>query len=451
MSRDDHGQSRDNASRGTSRMVEKIPDKGRRSLLQVALAHGIAAPIALTSLGYANAATPAESSQYGRVGDGGPGGPNASAANRTGIIIRDFADPYLELLRLLREAAEIEHGLMLQYLYGAFSVKAQYQTLIGSGAPSSKDILGVAVQEMQHLGAVNRLLVALGSCPHLARQDFPYEPDIYPFPFNLEPLSRLSVAKYVYTEAAAAAFAADSQRSPEDEQFRIRVLSDVGAVDRPNHVGSLYQNVLDLLSESSGRPGFPLTPAEVDKWQTDLKAIMAEGEHDHFAFFRLVYQGRHPAFASSGVNNVWDLAPDHKDYPAHPLPKNPTAYVGHPDQIASKDALGIAWLSNLHYWISLCCLDFSYRYGDPEVRGLSTSQMMTALLPLAIELPKHGAGVPFDTLNMGYSVGSDKEHSRKFILALAGEARSFAKTIEAQLPARYDLNNTDAAFELLGA
>ena len=157
------------------------------------------------------------------------------------------------------------------------------------------------------------------------------------------------------------------------------------------------------------------------------------------------------AFASSGVNNVWDLAPDHKDYPAHPLPKNPTAYVGHPDQIASKDALGIAWLSNLHYWISLCCLDFSYRYGDPEVRGLSTSQMMTALLPLAIELPKHGAGVPFDTLSMGYAVGSDKEHSRKFIVALAGEARSFAKTIEAQLPARYDLNNTDAAFELLGA
>src|SRR5215469_18235049 len=244
---------------------------------------------------------------------------------------------------------------------------------------------------MHPLGAVNRLLVALGSSPHLTRQDFPYEPDIYPFPFNLEPLSRVTVAKYVYAEGTAATFAANIQRSPEDEQFRSRVLSDIGALDRPNHVGSLYRNVLDLLSECSARPAFPLTPAELEKWQSDLRAIMAEGEHDHFAFFRQVYEGRHPAFAKSGVENVWNVEPDHEAYPSHPLPKNPTAYVGHPDQIASKDALGIAWLSNLHYWLSLCCLDFSYRY-DPKVQGLSTSQMMSALLPLAIELPRRGAG-----------------------------------------------------------
>jgi hypothetical protein len=446
MKRDDRGQSRDKALRGASRTVESISDGGRRSFLQGALTHGIAAPIALTALGSAQAAAPPQSGQTGAVG---PAELKASAANRTGIIIRDFSDPYLELLRLLRDAAEIEHGLMLQYLYSAFSVKVQYQPLIGLGAPSSKDILGVAVQEMHHLGAVNHLLVALGSGPHLARQDFPYEPDIYPFPFNLEPLSRFTVAKYVYAEGTAATFAANIQRSPEDEQFRSGVLSDIGALDRPNHVGSLYRNVLDLLSECSARPGFPLTPAEVEKWRSNLQAIMAEGEHDHFAFFRQVYEGRHPAFAKSGVENVWNVGPDHEAYPSHPLPKNPTAYVGHPDEIASKDALGIAWLSNLHYWLSLCCLDYSYRH-DPKVQGLSTSQMVSALLPLAIELPRHGAGVPFDTLSMGYAVGSDKEHSRKFILALAGEARTFAKTIEAVLPARYDQNNTKAIFDLLG-
>ena len=446
MKRDDRGQSRDKALRGTSRTVESISDGGRRSFLQGALTQGIAAPIALTALGSAKAAAPPQS---GRAGAVGRAELNASAANRTGIIIRDFSDPYLELLRLLREAAEIEHGLMLQYLYCAFSVKAQYQSLIGLGAPSSKDILGVAVQEMHHLGAVNRLLVALGSGPHLARQDFPYEPDIYPFPFNLEPMSRFTVAKYVYAEGTAATFAANVQRSPEDEQFRIRVLSDIGALDRPNHVGSLYRNVLDLLSECSARPGFPITPAEIEKWQSNLQAIMAEGEHDHFAFFRQVYEGRHPAFAKSGVENVWNVGSDHEAYPSHPLPINPTAYVGHPDEIASKDALGIAWLSNLHYWLALCCLDFSYRH-DPKVQGLSTSQMMSALMPLAIELPRYGAGAPFDTLSMGYAVGSDKEHSRKFILALAGEARTFAKSIEALLPARYDQNNTKAIFDLLG-
>ena len=86
------------------------------------MTHGIAAPIALTAFGSAKAAP---SPQSGRAAAAGLVEPNASAANRTGIIIRDFSDPYLELLRLLREAAEIEHGLMLQYLYCAFSVKAQ--------------------------------------------------------------------------------------------------------------------------------------------------------------------------------------------------------------------------------------------------------------------------------------------------------------------------------------
>jgi hypothetical protein len=304
---------------------------------------------------------------------------------------------------------------------------------------------------MHHLGAVNRLLVALGSCPHLDRQDFPYEPDIYPFPFALEPISPRSLAKYAYTEGPAAIFTASGQRSPEDEQFSKRVLSDIGRLDRPNHVGSLYRNVLDLLSECSGRSGFPLAPPEIEQWRNDLTAIMHEGEHDHFAFFRQVYEGRHPAFAKSGVDNVWAVEPGHEAYPAQPLPDNPTAYVGHPNQIVSETAHGIAWLSNLHYWIALCCLDYGYRHADMDVRGLSVTQMTAALLPLATELPKHGAGVPFDTLSMGYALGSDKEQSRRIILSLAGEAKAFARSIEANLPARYNQNNTDAVFALLNA
>jgi hypothetical protein len=62
---------------------------------------------------------------------------------------------------------------------------------------------------MQHLASVNRMLVDLDAAPNLVRQDFPYEPDIYPFPLNLEPLTRESVAKYVYTEASAGALDRD--------------------------------------------------------------------------------------------------------------------------------------------------------------------------------------------------------------------------------------------------
>ena len=109
-------------------------------------------------------------------------------------FVRDFSDPYLELVRLLHEAAEVEHSLMIQYLYAAFSMKPEYASVVGGIAPRSDTILGVAVQEMQHLGLVNRLLAALDSTPNLMTQNMPYEPDIYPFEITLEPCSVLSLA-----------------------------------------------------------------------------------------------------------------------------------------------------------------------------------------------------------------------------------------------------------------
>ena len=60
----------------------------------------------------------------------------AASAAASAEIIRDFDDPYLELVRLLREAAEIEHALMVQYLYGAYSLKPAYIGIRGFSAPS---------------------------------------------------------------------------------------------------------------------------------------------------------------------------------------------------------------------------------------------------------------------------------------------------------------------------
>ncbi len=61
-----------------------------------------------------------------------PAGAGEGGSN-PGLLVRDFADPYIELLRLLREASEIEHALMIQYLYAAFSVKPAYESLVGFG------------------------------------------------------------------------------------------------------------------------------------------------------------------------------------------------------------------------------------------------------------------------------------------------------------------------------
>jgi hypothetical protein len=83
-----------------------------------------------------------------------------------------------QLLAALQEAAEIEHQLMLQYLYAAFSMKkrpddrcspAQYEYVRRWGST----LLMVARQEMEHLALVNGLLSALGAPPWFSRENIP--------------------------------------------------------------------------------------------------------------------------------------------------------------------------------------------------------------------------------------------------------------------------------------
>ncbi len=62
---------------------------------------------------------------------------------------------------------------MVQYLYSAYALKPEYAEIVGGPAPNSTSLMGVIIEEMQHLRGVNRLLVELGASPVLTRQDFP--------------------------------------------------------------------------------------------------------------------------------------------------------------------------------------------------------------------------------------------------------------------------------------
>ncbi|RZL85271.1 MAG: hypothetical protein EOP32_00405 [Rhodococcus sp. (in: high G+C Gram-positive bacteria)] len=111
---------------------------------------------------------------------------------------------------LLETAAEVEHALMVQYLYAAYSLKsagevtdaAQKKVLKDTSAESWPQVLrSVAREEMGHLMTVQNLLLLLGLDPNFEREDFPPRKQLYPFPLHLEALSRKSLAKYVVAEA----------------------------------------------------------------------------------------------------------------------------------------------------------------------------------------------------------------------------------------------------------
>ena len=107
---------------------------------------------------------------------------------------------------LLHVDAEIEHCLMVQYLYAAYSlggpqVPAHHRDTVRGW---QETILGIAKEEMGHLVTIQNALRLIGAPLNFGREDFPWDVPFYPFRFTLEPLTVKSVAKYVYAESPIA-------------------------------------------------------------------------------------------------------------------------------------------------------------------------------------------------------------------------------------------------------
>ena len=89
------------------------------------------------------------------------------------------------LFYMLCEASELEHGIMCQYLYAAFSLKQSADEGLTAAEAEAvqrwrKHIFHIAAQEMLHLALVQNLLSATGAAPHLSRPNFPQPASHYP-------------------------------------------------------------------------------------------------------------------------------------------------------------------------------------------------------------------------------------------------------------------------------
>jgi len=165
------------------------------------------------------------------------------------------ATPEEEIRVLLRAAAEVEHGLMAQYLYAAYSCTAP------TIAP---EIARIAREEMGHLVSVQNLLLAAGGTPYLGRYDHSKD-EFDPFEFHLEPISRRVIAKYAACERPD-----DKDVDPEELPELPNVLSDAAVASggvTPHQVGLLYAKIYWLLRETDDPkpdpseeiwPGYPV-------------------------------------------------------------------------------------------------------------------------------------------------------------------------------------------------
>src|SRR5262249_57399965 len=128
---------------------------------------------------------PAMTNAEAPVGSGLPAGSGRLAqviATRRGTAAPEapFVIEHREaLIYMLCEAAELEHGIMCQYLFAAFSLKQSTdegltEDELAAANRWRKQVLHVATQERLHLALVQNLLTAIGGPQHLDRPKLPH-------------------------------------------------------------------------------------------------------------------------------------------------------------------------------------------------------------------------------------------------------------------------------------
>lgn len=146
---------------------------------------------------------------------------------------------------LLQIDAEIEQGLMLQYLYSAYSmggtqIPEKYQEKVHTW---QNIILGIAKEEMGHFISVQNVLKVIGAPLNFGRESYPWDSPFYPFPFTLEKFSLCSLAKYVYAEASCEWLESDDPLAAEIKASVDATVSD------PHTVGALFIVLLQLIND----------------------------------------------------------------------------------------------------------------------------------------------------------------------------------------------------------
>lgn len=149
------------------------------------------------------------------------------------------------LIMLIHIDAEIEHGLMLQYLYSAYSIASPQvpETYQKQVLNWQKIILGIAKEEMGHFVSVQNVLKLMGAPLNFGRESYPWDIPFYPFPFTLEKFSLDSLAKYIYAEAP-------SEWLKSSDPLAAEIVKRVDAeVSDPHTVGALFQVILQIMQD----------------------------------------------------------------------------------------------------------------------------------------------------------------------------------------------------------
>jgi hypothetical protein len=282
--------------------------------------------------------------------------------------------PRDEAIFLLHTAAEVEHALLVQYLYAAYSLRSakevppDKQALVRAW---KNTLLGIAREEMGHLITVQNVLRLIGGPLNLEREDYPFRSDLYPFHFRLERVTRTSLAKYVVAEMPLLA-----EAPPEIVAIQQQA---TGADQAPiNRVGALYVRIARLfapptddghphLADADFVPGVPGYQAHYDDWGDGATFLIPEVHNraDAIAALQeLAEQGEgleeNPAALSHYQRflALYQAFPEPGDWePTYDVPSDPTTSLPPTGQDDPR-AAGRITESRARRWAQLCNLRY---------------------------------------------------------------------------------------------
>lgn len=164
------------------------------------------------------------------------------------IVIEDRE----ELIFMLSEASQLEHMIMLQYLFAAFSLKSDMSEGL---TPEQFDavsrweraVMKVGTQEMLHLATASNLLSAIGALPYFQRPNFPQMARYYPRGINmvLAPFGETALRHFLFLERPEGMDLSDSPEfapvgeasAPADDEEIVPEMQDFATV------GHLYRGI----------------------------------------------------------------------------------------------------------------------------------------------------------------------------------------------------------------
>lgn len=304
-----------------------------------------------------------------------------------------------ELVNALHEACEIEHGLLVQYLYAGLSMKKSldeqltpHQQRLARGW--QERIFRTAREEMGHLAIVCNLLAAIGAPAKFDRPPMPQASGYYPFDFDLIPFGDEALYKFLVFELPRGFPMPPPPGSDLDRPVALELAA--GIAPEPitfEFVGELYAKIAEGFRAISEKQLFvgPASAQTENNWSdraldihavTDrasalsaLENVIEDGEgtssnrasshYNGFLQIRTAYfrEGRFPAA---------------RRVPRNPATRRNPKVTGPVTIITNPRSLRLAELFNSAYGVMLLMLQHYFSLA-PDATSLTSTQEREAL------------------------------------------------------------------------